>query len=232
MEKNLQRDPSNDPSNEKERLLKEAIETFFDYLNLREEPAQSDVIFILGGASELPAKKAAELYKRGYAKKIGFISTGGKFGGEKIWGVPENKKYRELLEAEGVPEQDIITQGLTSNTLAEAQEAIPFLRDRGVTVHRMILVSRPIHQRRAFATFKQQHPDINYINCPADEPLAPEDPETRQRLVQEAERLLDYAKKGDTERQDIPREVLEAAARIRTQLMREGTYEPRIKPKH
>ena len=149
-----------------------------------------------------------------------------------MWGISENDKYQELLEAHGVPAESIVTEGLTTNTLAEAQAAIPFFESRGVHVQKLILVSRPIHQRRTFATFRMQHPEIQYINCPADEPLDLEDPETKERLVQEAERLLDYATKGDIEKQEIPLDILKAAAQIRRDLKKEGIYKPRQKPSH
>ena len=92
------------------------------------------------------------------------------------------------------------------------------------------MVARPIHQRRAFATFSQQHPEVKYINCPANEPLDLEDPETLSRLVGEAERLLDYSKKEDITKQEIPLDVLKAAVKIRMELKERGEYIARNKP--
>lgn len=215
-----------------EAELQKATEKFFTFLNIKDEPAPADVIFILGGSSLEPVRKAAELYKAGYAPKIAFISTGGKFGGEKVWGIPENEKYKQVLVGEmGVPPEAIITEGLTTNTLAEAQKAIPFLENHEIVPRKMILVSRPIHQRRAYATFKQQHPDIQYVNCPANEEFVWNDIETQQRLVQEAERLLDYSqRKHDIEKQEIPHDVLMAAVTIRGVLRDNDLYTPRKKP--
>lgn len=143
--------------------------------------------------------------------------------------MPENKKYRETLLELGVPEDAIISEGLTTNTLAEAKAAIPFMKERGVHTEQVILVSRPIHQRRAFATFSQQHPNIKYLNCPADEMLDISHPESVKRLVDEAERLLDYSKKGDIGKQEIPLDVLKAAARIRIELKKQEKYVFRTK---
>jgi len=222
----------NNSSEKEEEMtdLQSAVETFSEYLNLKEEPEHADAIFILGGSSLAPVERAIELYKAGYAPKIAFISVGGKFGGEKVWGMPENVKYKEILVAAGIPEEAIITEGLTSNTLAEAKQAIPFIEKHGINPHSLILVSRPFHQRRAFATFSEQHPDIKYINCPGDEPLDLDDPETHERLVQEAERLLDYSAKGDIDKQAMSRDILRAAATIRRDMKEKGTYTPRVKP--
>lgn len=84
----------------------------------------------------------------------------------------------------------------------------------------MILVSRPFHQRRAYDTFRQQHPDTEYINCPSDEPLDTNDPVSNLRIVQEVERLFKYSKRKEIGRQDIanlkiPYEVLKASAIVR-----------------
>lgn len=213
----------------RDNQLKEAIEIFFNYLKIEDQPEKSDAIFILGGSSLEPVKRAAQLYRDGYAQKISFISTGGRFGGEKVWGIPENDKYRELLLELDVPEGAIVSKGLTANTLAEAKAAIPFMKEKGISPKQVILVSRPIHQRRAFATFSQQYPEVKYLNCPADEALDMKDPENAKRLVAEAERLLDYSKKGDIEKQKIPIEVLKAAAKIRMELKRRGEYVFRTK---
>ena len=220
----------NNPFIENEQVLDRAISSFYEYLNVSDKPDNADVIFILGGSSLKPVEKAAELYKEGFASKVAFISTGGKFGGEKIWHKPENEKYKEELIKLGVPEENIIEQGLSSNTLEEAKSAVPFLKEHVLALKKMILVARPVHQRRAWATFLKQHPGIKYLNCPADEQFDLNDIEAIKRLVGEAQRLLDYAKKGDIEKQEIPLEILKAAARIRMSLKKNGQYEFRQKP--
>lgn len=215
------------PRNE---ALEKAMSSFYNYLNLRDKPSRSNAIFVLGGSSLAPVEKAIQLYKQGFAPKISFISVGGKFGGDKVWGMPEDKKYREILLEAGVPEADIVSEGLTTNTLVESQQAIPFMEGKGINPEKLILVSRPIHQRRAYSTFAKQWPNVEYVNCPADEPLDFYDPETQERLVQEAERLLDYSKKGDIKIPEIPMDLLRDAVTIRNELKDKGIYNPRIKP--
>lgn len=195
-----------------------AIKTLFDYLRLEDKPGSADVIFILGGSSLAPVTKAAELYKLGYSTKIAFISTGGRFGGDAVWGMPEHEKYYAVLRDLQIPAEAIISKGLTTNTLAEAQAAIPFLKEHGINATRIILVARPVHQRRAFATFRKQHPYISYLNCPANEPLDVHNQEISERLVGEVDRLVEYAKKGDIEAQEISFDILQATEIVRTAL--------------
>ncbi len=209
--------------------IEEAIKTFSNYLNIKDEPEPSDVIFILGGSTLGPTQKALELYKKGYAPIIAFIAKDGKFSGTNKWGMPEFEMYKRELAKNGVPENAMISEGIGTNTFVEVKAAIPFIKKHGIDPRKIILVSRPFHQRRALATFEGQYPSIKYINCPADEPLDIKDPETKERLVDEAERLLDYAKKGDIKKQEISPSLLRAAVTIRKELKRLGTYQDRRK---
>ncbi|HEX8924087.1 MAG TPA: YdcF family protein [Patescibacteria group bacterium] len=195
-----------------------AMLSCYEFLKLEDVLERADVIFILGGSTVGPARKAAELYKSGYANKIAFISTGGNFGGHKIWGMTEDKKYKEELERLGIPSEAIISKGLTTNTKDEAREAVPFLRNNGVDPQKIILVSRPVHQRRAWATFEKQQPGIKYINCPADEPLNNNDRAIKRRLTEEVQRLSEYTAKGDITAQDIPPRIKEAVKILKEDL--------------
>lgn len=226
MEQNHSPKPVNIVEN-RHPTLEEAIQIFFDYLKMEDEPEPADAIFVLGGSSLAPVERAYELYKAGYAPKIAFTGIGGTFGGN---GIPHHEEYRQvLLKKDGISEDAILSQGIATNTLNEAQTAIPFLRENGINPIKVILIARPVHQRRAFATFKKQNPEVAFINCPGDEPLDLQDPSTRERLVAEAERLLDYSKKGDIEKQEISSTLLRAAATIRNELKNKGVYVDRRK---
>lgn len=194
----------------------------YNFLKIKDQPKPADVIFVLGGSSIKPPTKAAELYWEGFSPVVAFISQGGNFGGESIWGMSEVDKYKAVLLERELPESALVyaqPEEQTRNTLAEAQAAIPFLRQRGIDPKTMILVSRPMHQRRAYATFRRQHPNIDYINAPADEPLNISDPVELVRLVQELQRLLDYGvKKDDIERPSIEIKTLRSAAELKRYL--------------
>ena len=184
-----------------------------DFLKAEDPPEQADVIFILGGSSVAPVVRAAQLYKDGYAPNIAFVSIGGRFGGDHVWGVPEHIKYKDVLNDLGVPDKSILSAGLTTNTLDEAKQAIPFLKENGVNAEKIILVARPMHQLMAWATFNKPEPAIKFINCPADEP-DPADTEL-SRLVAEIDRLIVYGNKGDLSTVTIPAEILISTEKIR-----------------
>jgi uncharacterized SAM-binding protein YcdF (DUF218 family) len=201
---------SNKPTDKKTTDIKAAAKTVWDFLNLTDPPQAADIIFIFGGATLDPALKAIELYMANYASKIAFVSKGGGTFSDKNDPTSEVKRYMQVLLDKKISQQDIICEELSSNTLQEAQKAIPFLKKNGLDPQTMILVSRPVHQKRAWATFAKQWPEINYINCPADEQLDMGDNKLLLRLVQETERLVKYGTKGDLVPQDIPEKVLVA----------------------
>ena len=185
--------------------VKSAAIKIWDFLKIKDAAHKADAIFILGSSSLLPVTKAAELYKKGFSKKIVFISTGGTFTNPK-WKAGEAKTYLRKLLSLGIPKKDILWAELTSNTLDEAKRGIRFMRKKGLNPKKVILVDRPVHQRRAYATFKKQNPKVNFINVSSDEKFHPSS-SLIGRLLAEVERLETYAKKGDFERQYLDKDI-------------------------
>ena len=127
--------------------VKNAAKKIWNFLKIKDAAQKADAIFVLGGSSLLPVAKAAELYKEGFSKKIVFISTGGTFTNPK-WKSGEAKTYFRKLLMLGIPKKDILWAELTSNTLDEAKQGVRFMRKMGLNPRKLILVDRPVHQRR------------------------------------------------------------------------------------
>ena len=187
--------------------LKTKIKLVYDWLAISDPLEKADCIFLVGGSSLLPAAKAADLYRKGYASKIFFDAKGGTFsnpefmkkGGESI------VFYQELLRL-GVPEKDLYYKNEAMNTLEEVQIAVPLMQENGINPKSIILVDRPIHQRREYATFLKHFPEIKFINCPADEECD-YSRDTIEWLTMETERLKKYADKGDLILQNMPLDI-------------------------
>lgn len=187
---------------------KKAIKIIFDYLAVKDELRKSDAIFLVGGSSLLPCKKVAELYKKGYAKYIFSTTKGGVFsnkdyenaGGEGLF-------FKKELIRLGIPESAIFIKNEAMNTLDEIKMSVPFMNENNITPKSLILVDRPVYQRRELATFQKHYPDIKFINCPSDEKII-YDQETLTRVVQEINRLILYGVKGDLKVQDMPKDVI------------------------
>jgi len=185
-----------------------AAKILLDFLCLKDQVKKADAIFVLGGSSLFPVKKAAVLFKKGFSDKIFFISYGGTFTNPD-WKEGEAKMYYKTLRALGIPDKNILLEEATDNTLDEAKYAISFMKKRGVDPKTVILISRPVHQRRAFATFKKQNPRVRFINSPADESYEI-NKELIERLAGEIKRLKKYGRKGDLVTQKFPEEVISA----------------------
>jgi uncharacterized SAM-binding protein YcdF (DUF218 family) len=196
----------------------------YDWLGVRDyQPGDVDektAIFILGAGSTGPAREAAEIFLDATVNSpIFFTSAGGRFGGNVVFGRQEFEEYASILHKYRVPEEYIHYPSddlkHTTNTLMEAKGAIPFIRSHMDNVRRVILCSRPVHQRRALATFRKHYPDIEYVNAPCSELLTTEH---LLRIVQEVDRLKEYGAKGDLEVQIIPKHVTEICEQLRVYL--------------
>src|SRR3989344_3177068 len=170
------------------------------------EESPSSVVFVVGSGSETAILAAKDLYHYErdrnplHDMRIAFISNGGGFGGNLLWGVPEVEHYAAVLRESGVPEKALLYPNdkseWTTNTLVEAQGAVPFLTRRlGFRPEHIILCIRPVHQRRALLTFFKQHTNIRYLICCSadDEPLSTE---LLPRILGEIKRIREYGAKG------------------------------------
>lgn len=115
-------------------------------------PVTADVLVVLGGGDERPAR-ATELFKQGEAPKILVSGSGDSASNEK------------LLERNGVTNADIILEGKSRTTRENAEFSIPLLRQMGA--HRVIIVTSWYHSRRALMCFEHYAPDIQFYSRPS-----------------------------------------------------------------
>lgn len=188
---------------------KKEIGILFKYLNLKTPLQKADVIFLAGGAVIEPVYKAAELYKKGYSKKIIILAKSGTFSNPQWVPIGEATVFKNKLIELGVKEEDIYAENLATNSYEEAVEFLPFANKHGMTPKKVIVVDRPIHQRREWATFAKQNPDLKFISCSADEELEYSQT-TIDRLVAETERLVRYFENGSLIKQEFSKEVKKA----------------------
>lgn len=101
-------------------------------------PAAADLIVALGGDHTERSRKAAELYKLGFAPKV--MLTG-------MEGTPDqtNPRARHIIK-EGVPATALIFDGHSTNSWGEAVNTLQVMRERGMRT--VLVVSDPPHMRR------------------------------------------------------------------------------------
>ena len=160
-------------STDRQAILRASVPVW-RFLRISEPPVKSDAIFVFCSDRPVVADKAAQLYRDNYASKIVLTGgTGGRFSkGAKI---PESVKLRKQTLRHGVNEADIAIEIKSTNTQENILHGIEALRQRGVSLSRLILVSLPYQQLRQWGTFEKYRRDkfngmesIEVVNCPAN----------------------------------------------------------------
>lgn len=132
-------------------------EILWDYHHMNQTPKVAECILALGSHDLHVAERAAELYLEGYSKFIIFTGGLGRIT-QKIWGIPEAKKFQEVAIMKGVPEEDILIECNSTNTGENLRNTWKLLEERGLCVKSFIIVDKPYKERRAYATFNKQWP--------------------------------------------------------------------------
>ena len=202
--------------------MQQLVQKLYDWLAISDPLQKSDVIFLFGGPSIHTPKKGFELYKKGLADRVVCAGDTGTFD-DSGWGRPSADVFAEYLIDNGLDKKDLIIQNRSTNTLEDVIFTVPILQEKRLSHQKLILVSIPVHQRRASATFQQQYPKLNYLNSPCDEVLPSQLSggdlhKLGIRCLQEYDRIIGYAEKGDTKRQLIPEETKEAYLKLKSEL--------------
>ena len=136
-------------------------------LLVRQDPLQpADVVIALGGGQHcLRLQYAAELYHKGFGRKL--LLSGMEFEA----GGPAEEKVRQQAMNLGVPAADIFI--LTSDifNLTKAFNTRTEADNLAVLMHRQgwksaVMVSEPSHTRRAHYTLRHAAPDLTFYAAP------------------------------------------------------------------
>ncbi len=124
------------------------IKAITDFIFLEDVPVKADLIIVPGSSHPQLPKKAVQLYKKGYARKIVF--TGG-------FNPRINKKESdygtEVAISLGVPEKDIFREGRSVNTKENAIKSSRIIKRHKLAYKKILLVCKPYHARRLKMTF-------------------------------------------------------------------------------
>lgn len=117
----------------------------------RDQASPADAIVVLGAAAydarpspvlQERIRHALDLYRRGYADTL--IFTGGYGYGARF---SESQVARRYALREGVPEDAVLIEALSRTTYENLAQTRRLLQERGL--HRVIVVSDPLHMARA-----------------------------------------------------------------------------------
>ena len=196
----------------------------WNYHKINHKLSKSDVIIGLGGHDTRVAERSAGLYLEGMAPLIIFT------GGQGAWRVhPMNEPSQEKSEAErfldiavnmGVPKDKILVEDKSTNTGENIQFTKALLKKRKIEARSAILVNQPYMERRTYATFKKQWPELEILvtspqysfDAYCNKEISKE--QVINKMVSDLQRIIIYPEKGYQIPQDIPQEVMSAYKKL------------------
>lgn len=197
----------------------EPLQVIWDYLCLRQEPRQADVIVGFGNFNTDIARRAAELYHQGVAPKVLF--TGG-LGRNTVGLLPESEadRFARVAIECGVPDCDIIREDKSTNTAENIIFTRKLLEKLGVAHDHILGVHQPFMERRISAAMGVYWPELNFsvtspqVTIPEYLARAREQGISENAsisvIVGDFQRMKLYADKGWQVPQEIPEEAWEA----------------------
>jgi uncharacterized SAM-binding protein YcdF (DUF218 family) len=128
--------------------------------------AKADVVIALGGdARSNRERRAAELYREGWAKKV--VVSGMRIA----WGIHTADVSTQFVRSLGVPASDVLAVRDATNTRAEAKALERLMLEN--KWQSAIVVTSAFHSRRATFTVERAAPGLQFFSSPVPA-VAPE----------------------------------------------------------
>ena len=180
-----------------------SVPSFYDIITqfvfVADEPQNADVIFVPGGHTGEHARTAARLYLEGFAPYIlpsgRFSKEAGHYIGPGEGEFPTEWAYlRQVLLAEGVPDQAILREDQATFTWENAIFSAELLKDLQLPVRKAILCCQAHHARRAYMYYQAEFPETQIFTVPTViDDIRPEnwylDREKTRTVLGEVERI-------------------------------------------
>lgn len=137
-------------------------ETLWNYHLMKHRIETADAILVLCSHDERVAERAAQLFHQGWAPLLIFSGGQGSIT-RTLWSEPEAERFARIAIDLGVPREDILIETHSTNTGENIEFTKRLVAERGLDLHRFIVVQKPYMERRAFATFRKLWPDKEVV---------------------------------------------------------------------
>jgi len=180
---------------------------------------RADCILVLGSHDTRVAERGAEVFLEGWAPLLVMCGDRGALTRSK-WDRPEAEVFAEVAVATGVPRERILIEDRSTNTGENVVFARRLLAERGLLPASAIAVQKPYMERRTWATFRKQWPELDLVvtSPQLDFDAYPTPEITRDDVIQimvgDLQRVRLYAERGFQIPQEVPATVLEAYDRL------------------
>jgi uncharacterized SAM-binding protein YcdF (DUF218 family) len=189
--------------------------TLWDYHLLHHVLRPSDCILVLGSHDTRVAERGAEVFLAGLAPLVVMCGDRGALT-RTLWDRPEAEVFADAAVARGVPRERILVESRSTNAGENVLFARRLLAERGIRPATAIAVQKPYMERRTFATFRRQWPELDVVvtSPRLDFEAYPTAEITRDDVIQimvgDLQRIRLYAERGYQIPQPIPAHVVEA----------------------
>ena len=197
----------------------EPLQVIWDYLCLNRQPEKADCIVGFGNFNDNIARRAAQLYREGYAPKVLFTGGLGR-NTEGLLTEPEAVRFAKVAISCGVPECDILIESRSTNTKENIEFTRAMLEEAGLPHEHILGVHQPFMERRIAAAVGVYWPELHFsvtspqVSIPAYLADAKKQGITEHAavsvIVGDFQRMDLYAKKGYQLPQHIPQEAWQA----------------------
>lgn len=176
----------------------EVIKAISNFIFLKDKAVKSDIIIVPGSSQINIIKKAINLYKLGFSKKIIFT---GSFN-EKIQKY-ESEFGKEYALSMGVNKKDIYVENKSTNTKENAVYARKIVNKYGLCSKKIILPCKTYHSMRLKMTFLSEFPESKIIIIPVIDQRNIsknnwwKDENKLKIVMEEVEKIGQYFLKGD-----------------------------------
>ena len=153
------------------------INDITNFIFVDDKPQKVDAIFLPGGSHPEQPEYAAELYRKGYAKRL--IPSGGvsvkrdKWPGVRSKADVYNGNYQfdcefltDVFLKNGVPADAIIGENKSGHTRDKAFLSRMVVDEKGIEIKTAIIVCKAFHARRCLMFYQMAFPDTTFYVCP------------------------------------------------------------------
>lgn len=199
------------------------LQVLWDYLGMHQSPRTADCIVGFGNFNDNIARRAAQLYREGYAPKVLFTGGLGR-NTEKLFSQPEAVRFAQVAMACGVPEADILIEDRSANTKENILFTRRLLEEQGVPHGHILGVHQPFMERRICAALGVYWPELAFtvtspqVTIPEYLEAAKVQGMTENAaisvIVGDFQRMDLYARLGYQLPQEIPQEAWDAFHRL------------------
>lgn len=192
----------------------------WEYHSVRQEiPPKVDLMLVAGSHDTSVAEHAAKLY--GQVSFGAVVASGGrgKITSE-TQSEPEALRFRDIMEAHGVPVGAVLIEDQASNTGENVTFTHRLLSGLSIVPRTAVIVTKPYMARRAIATAEKQWSELQwFVSAPDvgfDQYAVGDAAEERMLnlMVGDLQRVRVYAELGFQTPQPIPSEVWRAYERL------------------